>query len=242
MSKQPLPLVSIVIPARNESTTLPQLLRDLRAVTFLIPDYRFEVIVVNDHSTDATAEVSRREGALVIDNFRTNGKGHALITGFEQAKGSILVMMDADYSHRAEDLGPMLDKLSQGYGLVVGSRSLGGSDEYTMIRTIGNIGLSAVFRLMTGVTTTDVLNGYKAFRRDVFSDFTYTCAQFEIEIELMVNTLRKGWTIGECASHERERAGGEAKSRVIKHGCRFLWAIIRLSLLYQYERLFRRRR
>ncbi len=235
-------LVSIVIPAKNETVTLPALLRDIQGVTFQIPAYDFEVIVVDDHSTDATAAVARDNGATVVANLMSGGKGNALITGFKKARGSILMMMDADYSHRAEHIPLFLEELKKGHGLVVGSRQLGGSDEYTPVRTLGNIGLSSVFRLLTGVTTTDVLNGYKAFRRDVFTDFTYTCAQFEIEIELMINTLRKGLTIGEFASHERERAGGEAKSRVVRHGTRFLLAIIRLSALYQFERLFKKRR
>lgn len=234
----PRTLVSIVIPAKNEQDTLPALLRDIQGSTFLIPDYDFEVIVVDDHSTDKTSEISRTFGAMVVSNPRKGGKGNALISGFSQAKGSILIMMDADYSHRPEHLSLFLQELKKGHGLVVGSRQLGGSDEYTPVRTLGNIGLSATFRLLTGVTTTDVLNGYKAFRREVFTDFHYTSAQFEIEIELMINTLRKGWTIGEFASHERERAGGEAKSRVVRHGTRFLLAILKFSAIYQCERLF----
>jgi hypothetical protein len=69
------------------------------------------------------------------------------------------------------------------------------------------------------------LNGYKAFRRDVFDDFNYTSSMFEIEIELIANTLRKGYRVVEVLSHERARAGGEAKSRVIRHGTRFFWRI-----------------
>jgi hypothetical protein len=63
------------------------------------------------------------------------------------------------------------------------------------------------------------------FRRDVFTDFEYTSAAFEIEIEIVANTMRKGYRIVEVSSHERERAGGEMKSRVIRHGTRFLLRI-----------------
>lgn len=226
-------LVSIVIPAKNEAACLPRLLKDLNQVIATLPHYRFETIVVDDHSTDQTAALSRQEGAQVVANPRTGGKGHALITGFEASKGDILVMMDADYSHRPEDLPAFLEHLKEPYGLVVGSRSLGGSEEYTVIRTLGNVFLSAVFRLLTGVTTSDVLNGYKAFRRDVFDKFKYRSKEFEIEIELMINTLRLGWKVGEFPCHERERSGGEAKSRVIRHGFRFLWAIIKFSTVYR---------
>lgn len=233
------PNVSVVIPAKNEAANLPQLLKDLGQVITQMPNHQIEVIVVDDHSTDATAQLSRDAGAIVVANQRTPGKGNALITGFEASKGAVLVMMDADYSHRPEDLPFFLDHLKPPYGLIVGSRALGGSDEYTAVRTLGNVFLSAVFRLMTGVTTTDVLNGYKAFKREVFSKFQFHSSEFEIEIELMTNTLRLGMRVGEFPSHERERAGGEAKSRVVRHGFRFLWAILRFSTIYQLGRLRR---
>jgi hypothetical protein len=66
------------------------------------------------------------------------------------------------------------------------------------------------------------LNGYKLFRRDVFTSFKYTSRMFEIEIEIIANTLRKGYRVVEVISHERARAGGEMKSRVVRHGTRFL--------------------
>ncbi|KKQ18180.1 MAG: Glycosyl transferase family 2 [Berkelbacteria bacterium GW2011_GWA1_36_9] len=242
MPKLRLPLVSIVIPAMNEAENLSPLLRELKATITSIPDYRFEVIVVNDHSKDRTAEVGRKAGATVLSNRRMPGKGNALITGFEKTKGLTIIMMDADRSHRPEDIPKFLEHLQKGHGLVVGSRTLGGSDEYTALRMLGNVILSTVFRALTGVTTTDVLNGYKAFRRELFDRYRYRCKEFEIEIELMINTLRQGWTIGEFACHERSRGAGEAKSKIVRHGLRFLWAIIKLSAIYRLEKPFARKR
>ena len=233
-------LVSIVIPAKDEAQNLPRLLKDLQEMSRRATPYTFEILVVNDHSQDATASVAREGGARTIDNARPPGKGNALISGFEQARGSLFVMMDADYSHRAEDIPSFLAALEQGCGLVVGSRSKGGSDEYTVIRTLGNVMLSAIFRLLTGVQTTDVLNGFKAFRREVFTRHRYRSAQFEIEIELMINTLWEGWTVGEFACHERARASGKAKSRVVYHGFRFLWRILQLGIAYRLIHSFKK--
>jgi hypothetical protein len=80
--------------------------------------------------------------------------------------------------------------------------------------------------VFTGCHLTDALNGYKVFRRDIFTDFEYTSKAFEIEIEIIANTLRKGYRIVEVSSHERARAGGEAKSFVVRHGTRFLLRIM----------------
>jgi hypothetical protein len=109
-----------------------------------------------------------------------------------------------------------------GVGLVIGSRVVGGSEEYEHIRALGNVFLSTIVGLCTRRYLSDALNGYKVFRRNVFTDFTYTSKAFEIEIEIVANTLRKGYRIVEVSSHERARAGGKLKSSVVRHGTRFL--------------------
>jgi hypothetical protein len=86
--------------------------------------------------------------------------------------------------------------------------------------------LSATLGLCTHRYLSDALNGFKVFRKDVFTDFNYTSKAFEIEIEIIANTMRKGYRIAEIQSHERARAGGEMKSRVIRHGTRFLLRIL----------------
>ena len=218
--------ISIVIPAKNEEINIGRVLQDLSKTVRQVSGYEFEIICVDDHSTDRTAEVAQAFGAKVIPNKRSSGKGMALRAGFESATGDVFVMMDADYSHRAEDLPLFLDALKDGVGLVIGSRAAGGSEEYAHIRALGNVFLSAIFGLCTGRYLSDTLNGYKAFRRDVFTDFHYTSKAFEIEIEIIANTLRKGYRVVEVSSHERARAGGVAKSKVVRHGTRFLLRIL----------------
>ncbi len=218
--------LSVVIPAKNEETTLGWVLGDLYRTIALLPGYDVQVLCVDDHSTDRTAAVARAYGAEVIRNDGPGGKGAALRAGFHRAEGEILAMMDADYSHRAEDLPLFLEALQDGVGMVIGSRVFGGSEEYTHIRALGNVFLSAALGLCTGRYLSDALNGYKVFRRDIFTAFTYTSQAFEIEVELIANCLRSGYRVVEVISHERARAGGQAKSRVVQHGSRFLWRII----------------
>ena len=219
--------ISVVIPARNEEANLAMVLDDLNATIKRMPGHQVEVVVVDDHSTDGTADIGRSHGARVVANPGQGGKGMALRLGFTSATGDILAMMDADYSHRAEELPRFLEALEEpSVGLVIGSRVVGGSEEYTHIRALGNVFLSATMGLCTGRYLSDALNGFKVFRREVFADFKYTSRAFEIEIEIIANTLRKGYRVVEISSHERARAGGEAKSRVIRHGTRFLMRIL----------------
>ncbi|MEQ1765617.1 MAG: glycosyltransferase family 2 protein [Pyrinomonadaceae bacterium] len=217
--------VSVIIPAKDEEATLGSVLDDLNQTIAQIHDYDFEVICVDDHSTDATANIARSFGARVVENTGRPGKGMALRAGFSAATGEVLVMLDADYSHRAEELPRMLSALTEGVGLVIGSRVVGGSEEYTHVRALGNVFLSATLGLCTRRYLSDALNGFKVFRRDVFTDFRYTSKAFEIEIEIIANTLRGGYRIVEVSSNERARAGGEMKSRVVRHGTRFLLRI-----------------
>jgi glycosyltransferase involved in cell wall biosynthesis len=218
--------LSIVIPARNEEETLPMVLRDLNAIKADLPVATTEVIVVDDGSTDRTAELAQGLGARVITNTGRHGKGMALRAGFSAATGDLIVMLDADYSHRVEELPVFLSAMTDGVGLVIGSRVVGGSEEYHHVRALGNVFLSATMGLCTGRYLSDALNGFKLFRRDVYRNFAYTSANFEIEIELIANTLRSGLRVVEVSSHERARAGGEMKSRVIRHGTRFLLRIL----------------
>ncbi|MCL5288126.1 MAG: glycosyltransferase family 2 protein [Acidobacteria bacterium] len=218
--------VSIVIPAKNEEMNIGLVLDDLNKTIAAISGYTFEVIVVDDKSSDHTGEVSAARGAKVIRNTGPSGKGRALRVGFENATGEIFIMMDADYSHRAEEIPRFLEAFQSNVGLVIGSRIFGGSDEYTRVRAFGNIFLTGALGMFLGRYLSDALNGFKAFRREVWDSFHYTSSTFEIEIELIANTLRKGLSVVEVSSHERARLGGEPKSRVVRHGTRFLLRII----------------
>lgn len=218
--------LSVIIPAKDEEETLGRVLEDLNNVIRDLPGCEVEVICVDDHCRDHTAAVARSYGARVVENRRKPGKGHALRAGFEAAGGDFLLMMDADYSHRPEDLPTFVNAMREGVGLVIGSRVFGGSEEYNHVRALGNVFLSASLGLATGRYLSDALNGYKLFRRDVFTEFRYTSRNFEIEIEIIANTLRKGYRVVEVISHERARAGGQMKSSAVRHGPRFLARIV----------------
>ncbi len=219
-------IVSIVIPAKNEEASLPLVLEEVGRALSQLPA-PCEVIVVNDRSSDKTAQVARQFSFVrLIDNPYNSGKGMALRAGFDAAQGEYIAMMDADFSHNALDLPRLLQEARRHQGLVVGSRISGGSEEYTRVRAFGNIFLTWSFGAVHGRFLSDALNGFKVFHRDIYRRFPYTSGGFEIEIELLVNTLRLGRTISELPSHERSRHGGKLKSSVVKHGTLFMTRII----------------
>lgn len=219
-------LVSVVIPAKDEEGSIGKVLKDLNKEIRRNKKYSFEVIVVDDKSKDATGKISREYKAKVIRNIKKSGKGRALALGFSHTKGDYIVMLDADYSHLPEDIPKFLKKIEEGYGLVVGSRHYGGSDEYDLVRYFGNFSLTAAFRLFFGVNLSDALNGFKAFKKNVVKNYSYESKDFEIEIELIANALREKEKVGEVPSHERARYAGKMKSFAPVHGTKFLLKII----------------
>lgn len=231
--------ISVVIPAKDEEETIAVVVKDVRHALDALHSYESEIIVVADHCTDATVDRATKQGAIVISNQLSAGKGHALATGFKAATGDIIIMMDADYSHVAEDIPKFIVPLKKDdVGMVIASRSLGGSGEYTFIRTLGNIFLTATLNVLFGQHLTDSLNGFKAFRKSQLNGHALSSASFEIEIELIYLTLLSGKHIVEIPSYERPRAGGQMKSHAVIHGLRFLSCILRKGVMYRIKKRY----
>lgn len=218
--------LSLIIPARDEEQTIGRVVGDCLTVLGGM-GLEHEIIVVDDGSTDSTAAAVQGLDCTLLRNTGPNhGKGAALRLGFAAARHDTFLMLDADASHRAEDIPLLWEEFRKGYGLVVADRMTGGSDEYTFSRSYGNIFLTTVFSTLFGVQLNDSLNGFKIFDRRVYDSFTYTAEDFSIEIELLANTKRLGLSIGQIRSHERARQGGKAKSFAIRHGFSFLFRIL----------------
>jgi glycosyltransferase involved in cell wall biosynthesis len=155
---------AVVIPAFDEAPVVPELIRELRA-TFEAMDLRGEVVLVDDGSTDGTADVARREGAdwpaLTVVSHRTNlGKTEAMLTGAAHTDRTWLVLFDADLQHRPEEIPRFLAKLQEGWDIVAGRKV--GSYDKAGVSTVYNRLSRRIFR----VPVSD-LNSMKAFRRDI---------------------------------------------------------------------------
>lgn len=222
-------ILSVVIPVHNEEATIESLLKKVAEV-IKTSSLNCEVIVVNDRSSDKTVEILSalaQSGCIkLINSVYEKGKGGALRSGFDVASGEYYVMMDGDGSHRPEDLPAMFEAVQKTQGLVIASRIYGGSQEFTRIRAFGNILFTWMVGCIHNRYLSDALNGYKAFHRDIYKKFVYSATGFEIEIELLCNTLRLNRSITEIPSQELRRQGGDAKSKVVKDGFRFLFRII----------------
>ncbi len=217
---------SVVIPTYREEQTIGIVLDEVNA---LRSEHHMEVIVVDDRSEDKTREIAAEKGARVLINPNRKGKGSSLLYGFSKSHGKYLVMMDGDGSHRAKDAPKLLEVLKEDseVGLVIASRIMGGSDEYTPIKALGNVFLTYFTGLFLKRYLSDAINGFKAFRREIFDLSEFDSYSFDLEIELIANTMRRGFKVREVASHERARLAGEAKAKIIQHGTQFFLRIFK---------------
>jgi glycosyltransferase involved in cell wall biosynthesis len=223
--------VTVVIPTYNEAANLP-------AVFAALPADIWELLIVDGWSTDGTTDVARRlrPDARLIEQTR-RGKGNALACGFNNARGDIIVMIDADGSTDPGEIPLFLRTLTDGSDYAKGSRFAAGGTSYdiTPVRLLGNLFFNTVVNVLYKTRYSDLCYGYNAFWRDVPPVLGLDCGEkaldmrwgdgFEIETILNVRAAKAGLRIVEVPSVERPRIHGESKLNAVRDGLRILRVI-----------------
>lgn len=227
--QQPQPSICVVIPAYNEGKTIGQVISKVTAVMHSLK-VQHEIIVVDDGSTDDTKEVALACMATVISDGKNHGKGHAVRQAFRQARGDIIVTIDADGEHKPEEIPRLIYPLYNGTDIVAGSRFLGeGKNFTTRLNRIGNKLLNLSITLMTGKHITDSQTGFRAFKKAFLDQITLESDGFEIETELTVKGLRNGFKLEEIPIYCTRRLEGKSKLRIATDGLKMFVIILRSS-------------
>lgn len=215
--------VSVVVPTLNEVDNVVLVLPR-------IPWWVDEVVLVDGGSTDGTVEAALRvRPDLVVVIDERPGKGAALRTGWRQARGDIVVTIDADGSTDPAEIPAFIGPLLAGADMVKGSRFVhgAGSADIDLLRRMGNKALTRLVRLLYGGRFTDLCYGYNAFWRRVIPVFDAAGDGFEIETLMNVRALRHDLRVVEVASFESERIHGQSNLRTFSDGWRVLRTILR---------------
>ncbi len=224
--------LSIILPAKNEAEGLKRTLPGLRAA---YPDA--EIIVVNDGSTDATAEIAAGLGATVVGSPYSMGNGAAIKRGTRAAHGAVLVFMDADGQHCAEHIGQLLAKLDEGFDMVVGARD--GSGQANFHRGLANAFYNRLASHMTGHRIDDLTSGFRAVRADKFREFLHLLPNgFSYPTTSTMAFFRSAYPVAYVPIPVAKRVGNGSHIRPLKDGIRFLLIIFKIATLYSPMKLF----
>lgn len=223
--------LSIILPAKNEAPGLRKVLPGLRA---LFPDA--EVIVVDDGSTDETAAVARDHGARALSTPYSMGNGAAIKRGARAASGEILVFMDADGQHDPALIPRLLEKLEEGYDMVVGARDSSG--QANAGRGAANAFYNKLASWMTGHRIADLTSGFRAARAERFRQFLHLLPNgFSYPTTSTMAFFRSAYPVAYVPIPVAARIG-KSHIRPVRDGLRFLLIIFRIATLYSPLKLF----
>lgn len=223
--------VSVVVPALNEAENLPHVLPR-------IPKWVHEIILVDGHSVDGTAEVATQLCPDIrIVQQEGRGKGAALRTGFAAATGDIIVMLDADGSTDPAEIPCYVGALLSGADFAKGSRFLqgGGTADMPFYRKMGNWAFVMMVRVLFGGKYSDLCYGYNAFWSYCLPQLELDGDGFEIETMMNVRALQAGLNVAEVPSFEAKRIYGEGRLRTIPDG----WRVLRTIVQERFNNRFR---
>ena len=224
--------VTVIIPALNEAGNIGKLVYEVRAIAPL------EVIVVDNNSTDSTAEEAREaRGKVVIESRR--GYGYACAAGVAAAQDAdVLVFMDGDYSFSPADLPLLLSPILEGRAdLVLGSRELGriASGAMPPHQRFGNWLVSRLMNLLYGISITD-LGPYRAIRRQLLMQLDMQEMTYGWPTEMIVKSARRGARIMEVpVSYQSRRYGHSKVSGTIRGTVLAAWFILGVTFRYAWK-------
>lgn len=224
------PRIAVFIPCLDEEQTVGKVIDDFRRE---LPDAA--IFVIDNGSSDRTAEVAQEHGARVVREPR-RGKGFAVRTAFRRLDADILIMVDGDDTYPAEAVKVLLAPVLDGQAdMTVGSRLMSGtSSEFGPLNRFGNWIYPTLLRFLLRVRLTDVLSGFRVMSREFVRGVPIASTGFEIEAELTVKAVERGYRLVELPIDLRSRPhGSESKIRIFSDGWRILWTIILLFRDYR---------
>lgn len=224
------PEVSVIIPAYNEAAVIAI---TVKRIIELYPEY--EVLVVDDGSSDETAAEAEQAGARVHRHPYNIGNGAAVKNGIRYARGKYVLMMDGDGQHNPDDIAEFVIAAKK-YDLVVGARQSG--SQASLGRSLANGVYNRLARYVTRFPIEDLTSGMRIFKRDTVLHFLYLFPNsFSYPTTSTLAYLRSGLTLKYLPIDAAPRVG-KSKIKIVQDGVRFLLLILKITTLYSPLRVF----
>lgn len=219
---QPQKTLTIGIPCYNESITISNVVRDFRAA---YPEAR--ILVIDNASTDDTASIARKEGAEVISEPR-KGKGNAVQRLFLECTSEYLIMVDGDDTYPAEEAAKLLKKIEEeGGDTIVGTRVSSEAAAFKTTHTWANEFLAWIIGTIFRSPVGDLFSGYRLFTKAFYRNVPVLSTGFEVETELAIQTIDKGFIQKDVGINFRSRPEGSfSKLNTVQDGLRVLRVIV----------------
>jgi len=229
---------SVIIPAHNEEGIIFKTVESLENV--VIPGY--EIVVVNDHSTDKTAEIvdilAKKYGNIrLVENTNEPGFTNALQSGFKNAKTDIFLPVMADLCDDPDTINKMYEKMLEGFDIVCGSRYMRGGRKIGVLsfKSFCSRFVGRSLHLLIGIPTYDISNSFKMYKKNVIESIIIESSGFDISAEIPLKAYFKGFKITEVPTTWVDRKEGKSKFKVFKQGPRYLklylWALMNKILV-----------
>jgi glycosyltransferase involved in cell wall biosynthesis len=223
--------ISVIIPAKNEAASIGSV---VAKILQKLPEA--EVIVVNDGSDDETAQLAEQAGAQVITHPYSMGNGAAVKSGARVASGEVLVTMDGDGQHNPEDIPRLLERLEQGFDMVVGARSR--DSQASIGRSWANRIYNYLANKITGQVIQDLTSGFRVARTHKFLEFLHLLPNgFSYPTTITMAFFRSAYPVAyePIIAEKRE---GKSHIHPLKDGIRFLLIIFKVGTLYSPLKIF----
>ena len=224
--------LSVIIPVYNEVKNITEIIKRVQATRLAT-----EIIIVDDGSRDGTSEILQKmdgkKKVRVLVQQHNQGKGAAVVTGLQAAKGEIILIQDADLEYDPRDYPALLKPIQEGVADVVyGSRFLGAAHRVTMFwHQLANQLLTLMTNILYDSILTDMETGYKVFRRHVIEGMTIRAKRFNFEPEFTAKILKRKYRIYEVPITFNPRDYADGKKIKLPDAFEAVWALLKYRIM-----------